>query len=266
VKTQNRYQQLIERIFLTYYREGLEEIVFKRSDLESAAQALNIELPKNLGDVIYSFRYRALLPASVLALAPPGKSWIIRPAGRALYKFVTVLDRPLVPQALLVQIKLPDATPGIVARYSRSDEQALLAKVRYNRLIDIFTGVTCYSLQNHLRTTVADMGQVETDEIYVGVDRHGGQYVFPVQAKSGADRLSIVQIEQDFAVCAQKFPGLICRAVAAQFMTDDVIVLFAFEMDDAGVVLTDEKHYRLVSPNEISAEELHTYQLRGRGG
>lgn len=64
--------------------------------------------------------------------------------------------------------KVPDATPGIVAKYAFNDEQALLAKVRYNRLVDIFTGVTCYSLQNHLRTTVSEIGQVETDEIYVG--------------------------------------------------------------------------------------------------
>jgi len=42
--------------------------------------------------------------------------------------------------------KVPDSSPGIVAKYALSDEQALLAKVRYNRLVDIFSGVTCYSL------------------------------------------------------------------------------------------------------------------------
>ena len=52
-----------------------------------------------------------------------------------------------------------------------NDEQALLAKIRYNRLIDIFTGITCYSLQNHLRTTVPNIGQVEIDEIYIGIDK-----------------------------------------------------------------------------------------------
>ena len=48
-----------------------------------------------------------------------------------------------------MSIKIPDATPGIVQKYALADEQALLAKLRYNRLLDIFTGVTCYSLQNH---------------------------------------------------------------------------------------------------------------------
>src|SRR5581483_2740636 len=99
---------------------------------------------------------------------------------------------------------------GVVAKYALSDEQALLAKLRYNRLIDTFTGVTCYSLQNHLRTTVPSIGQVETDEIYIGVDRRGAHYVFPVQAKGRSDRLNIVQIEQDFALCRHKFPALIC--------------------------------------------------------
>ncbi|HAI86179.1 MAG TPA: endonuclease, partial [Firmicutes bacterium] len=74
---------------------------------------------------------------------------------------------------ILHAIKVPDATPGIVELYSLQDEQALLAKVRYNRLIDIFTGLTCYSLQNHLRTHVPELGQVETDELYVGIERGG---------------------------------------------------------------------------------------------
>jgi hypothetical protein len=241
LKPQNRYSQIIEQLFFNSYMPGDEEISFERGDIEAVAQQLGIKLPKNLGDIIYSFRYRAILPERVQSQAPEGKTWIIRPAGRALYKFVAVVDSPLTPQELLTQTKIPDATPGIVATYSLNDEQALLAKVRYNRLIDIFTGVTCYSLQNHLRTTVRALGQVETDEIYVGVDRHGAQYVFPVQAKGGMGKLSIVQIEQDFAVCAQKFPGLICHAVAAQFMRGDVIALFRFEMSDQGAALLYEK-------------------------
>ncbi len=70
-----------------------------------------------------------------------------------------------------------------------------------------------------------EMAQVETDEIYVGVDKKGAHYVFPIQAKAGKDRLSVVQIEQDIAVCADKFPLLICRPVGAQFMQDDLIAL-----------------------------------------
>jgi hypothetical protein len=96
----------------------------------------------------------------------------------------------------------------------------------------------------------------------VGIDRRGAQYVFPVQAKGGTDKLNIVQIEQDFAVCAQKFPDLICRAIAAQFMEDAVIVLFSFEISEDGVALTDEKHYRLVDPDEVSAEDLQAYRQR----
>lgn len=129
-------------------------------------------------------------------------------------------------------------------------------------MIDVFTGVTCYSLQNHLRTTVPDMGQVETDEIYVGVDRKGVHYVFPVQAKGGADKIGVVQIEQDFAVCAHKFPPLICRPIAAQFMNDDVISLFEFEESKDGASIAAEKHYKLVPPEEVTEEDLDTYRKR----
>jgi DNA modification methylase len=257
----NIYTAIIEKIFVSKYSSGKRELDFDREELAKIAAELKLD-PKNLGDLIYSFRYRAALPASIQGTAGEGETWIIRPAGRAKYRFVLVRERPLVPNANLAITKVPDATPGVVAKYALSDEQALLAKVRYNRLIDIFTGVACYSLQNHLRTTVPNIGQVETDEIYIGVDKRGAHYVFPIQAKGGNDKLHVVQIEQDVAVCAHKFSSLICRPIGAQFMADDVICLFEFEEGDDGLVISAEKHYKLVSPEEVTDADLEKYRSR----
>jgi hypothetical protein len=258
----NRYAQIIQEIFSRRYEEGTTEISFERSDIVRAAQKMRIKLPKNLGDVLYSFRYRTSLPNSITGKAPAGYEWIIRPAGRARYRLVLAVKMSIVPSRMLAETKIPDATPGVINKYSLSDEQALLAKVRYNRLIDIFTGLTCYSLQNHLRTTVPHIGQVETDEIYVGIDKRGVHFVLPVQAKAASERLGIVQIEQDFAVGATKFPNLICRPVAAQFMAEDLIALFEFEQTENGVRISAEKHYKLVRPEELTPEELETYKTR----
>ena len=258
----SRYVQIIEKIFALRYREGVTEVEFARDEIVEVAAELGITLPKNLGDVLYSFRYRAALPESIRLKAPEGNVWIIRPAGRGKYRFALVKDAPIVPSLLLAETKIPDATPGIVLMYSGSDEQALLAKLRYNRLIDTFTGVTAYSLQNHLRTTVPEMGQVETDEIYIGIDRRGAHYVFPVQAKGGTDKANIVQIEQDIALCRAKFPHLICIAIGAQFMAQDKIALFAFEETADGVAVSQERHYRLVSPDLLTNDELRAYRER----
>ncbi|MCI0490038.1 MAG: endonuclease [Blastocatellia bacterium] len=259
---ENRYVQTIEQIFFSRYKEGAHKVPFEREDMVDAAKKLHIKLPKNLGDVIYSFRYRAVLPASLQAKAPEGEAWIIRPMGRGRYCFVAVEELSIVPNEMMSETKVPDATPGIVLKYSFDDEQALLAKVRYNRLIDIFTGVTCYSLQNHLRTQVSGLGQIETDEIYIGVDKRGVQYVFPVQAKGGKERLKIVQIEQDFALCKEKFPLLICRPIGTQFLEDNLIVLFEFEEGEKGVTISSERHYRLVPPDEVTPDDLKNYRSR----
>jgi hypothetical protein len=258
----NRYAVIIERIFFSKYKKGLRVLPFEREEIEKQASELKVKLPKNLGDLIYSFRYRTALPERITALAGKDEIWIIRPSGRGKYSFALVKNAPIVPNALIAVTKVPDATPGIVAKYALSDEQALLAKVRYNRLVDIFSGVTCYSLQNHLRTSVPEMGQVETDEIYIGVDKKGAHYVFPVQAKGGKDRLSIVQIEQDFAICAAKFSLLVCRPIAAQFMDAGIIALFEFELGEDGIAVASEKHYKLVLPKEVTDADLQVY--RGR--
>lgn len=260
--TENRYKSVIEKVFFAKYRPGDTQVDFERDDLAKAASSLGKELPKNLGDIVYSTRYRSALPKRVAATQPPGKEWVIDGTGRAKYAFKLVPVNRIVPNAELAVIKIPDATPEIVTAYALSDEQALLAKVRYNRLIDIFVGVAAYSLQNHLRTTVRGIGQVEIDEIYVGVDRYGRQFVMPVQAKGGADRLSVVQARQDMACCMAKFPHLICRAISAQFMAEDTIALFELVLADGDIRILEEKHYRLVPRDQIEPTDLEGYSQR----
>lgn len=261
-KSSNRYSSLIEHIFFDAafgaYKPGLIEIDFKREDIERAASALGIDLPKNPGDVLYATRYRMPLPERILNTQPPGKEWIIEGAGRSIYRFTLVPINRIVPNRELVTVKIPDATPAIIGSYALNDEQALLAKVRYNRLVDIFLGVTAYSLQNHLRTTVKGIGQIEIDEVYVGVDKHGAQYVMPVQAKGGSDQLSVVQTKQDIACCAEKFPHLICRSISTQFMDDDRIAIFELTVQDSQVKIAQERHYKLVT-DKLSPEDLALY-------
>ncbi|WP_215801546.1 hypothetical protein [Rathayibacter toxicus] len=146
------------------------------------------------------------------------------------------------PNLVLTVTKIPDATPEIIAASALGDEQALLALIRYNRLIDIFLGVASYSLQNHLRTTAKGVGQVEVDEVYVAVDRHGRQFVLPVQAKGGTDEIGITQTEQDLAVCAEKWPQMLCRPISAQFAADGRIALFELALQDDQVRVRREAH------------------------
>ena len=202
---------------------------------------------------------------SIRETQPEGMEWVIEGAGKGRYLFKLVKGNRIVPNPNLMAIKIPDATPEIISAYSQSDEQALLAKVRYNRLIDIFLGIATYSLQNHLRTVVKGIGQVEIDEIYVGVDRNGGQYVIPVQAKGGKDQLSVVQTKQDLGFCEEKFPDLVCRSVSAQFVGDDLMALFELALDDEMVKIVEERHYRLVPASEISEKEVRRYSRQGPG-
>ena len=259
ISTQSRYAAIIEAIFLAKHEHGQREVAFERQDIVAFASKLHISLPKNLGDLIYSFRYRTALPEGILAQAPKGETWIIRPAGRSKYRFVLAPDLEIAPNPNLAVTKIPDATPGIIAKYAFSDEQALLARVRYNRLIDIFLGITCYSLQNHFRTTVKDIGQMETDEVYVGVDKRGSHYIIPVQAKSGNDKLSRVQIEQDIALCTDKLPSLICRPVGTQLTRNDHIAIFEFVRYGEEIKIASEKHYQLVPPEAVTEEDLAKY-------
>lgn len=256
----NRYQSLIENIFFDHYGDGVEEFEFDRDDIIQKARDLEMKLPRNLGDVIYSVRYRTPLPESVLNTQPEGREWIIEGAGRARYRFRLVRETRIIPREDLVKISIPDATPEVIRAYALDDEQALLAIVRYNRLIDTFLGITTYSLQNHLRTTVSGIGQIEIDELYIGLDKHGCHYVIPVQAKGGNDQIGVVQTGQDIAFVEERFPGLRCRAISAQFMADGVVALFELALQDDYVRVVEERHYRLVPASDLKDSAIRNYR------
>lgn len=259
----NAYDVIIEAIFRRHYREGESSFVFDRSEISELARARGVDVPKNLGDVIYSYRSRRPLPEGIRQAAHSGMQWVIRPAGPARYEFALSRLNHVVPTVGKRVVKILNATPEIVTQYALSDEQALLAVLRYNRLVDVFTQTTCYLLQSHLRTAIAGLGQVETDEIYVGLDRHGAHYVIPVQAKGKKDQIGAVQVEQDFRVCQEKFSELMPRPIAAKFLDEKVVALFEFGLNSRGeLVIEDERHYKLVSRNELTAEELREYARR----
>ncbi len=125
----NRYEALISRIFHDHFEPGCMEFEFERSELNANAKKLKIKLPDNLGDVIYSFRYRASLPHDIVVTAERGKEWIIEPAGRSRYRFKLARINRILPNPSLLAIKIPAATPEIITASALTDEHTLLARI-----------------------------------------------------------------------------------------------------------------------------------------
>ena len=256
-----KYEQIIEWVFNQNYKTDRMNVPFNREELAQASEVLGFDRIKNLGDIPYSFRFRRELPDSIQNTTPEGAEWIIVGAGVGEYQFRLAAPGKIQPNPHIKPVKVPDATPEIVRHYAPgTDEQALLTRARYNRLVDIFTGITCYSIQNHLRTTVSDIGQVEVDEIYVGVNKRGTHFVLPCQAKSPGDRFGIVQVIQDIALCQERYPNAICKPIALQFTNENGVAILELAVTEEDELLklniVEEKHYVLVPRAQISDAEL----------
>jgi hypothetical protein len=154
-----------------------------------------------------------------------------------------------------------------VRRFKLNDEQAVLARIRYNRLIDIFCRCVAYSLQNHLRTNIQGVGQIEIDELYVGANRQGEHFIIPVQVKREKDRLGVSQLLQDLEYCEKAHFGMQPRAIGAQMMkykedgeSYDRIVLFEFKCEDTGddvrISKAAERHFVLLPHTKITDADL----------
>ena len=257
----SKYEQVIDWVFQRNFIPDSVRVRFTREELVDAHDSLGLPRTRNIGDIPYSFRFRRELPASILSTAPQGCEWIIVGTGIAEYQFRLSMPGKIVPTLHYYPIKIPDATPEIVRHYAPdTDEQALLTQVRYNRLVDVFTGLTCYSIQNHLRTTVTNIGQVEVDEVYAGLNKRGTHFVLPCQAKSKGDRFGIVQVLQDVELCRDRYPNAICLPIALQFVAENNVAILELAVREEDEILklniVEEKQYILVPRTHISEEDL----------
>jgi len=240
---------VIEHVFKAVYQPGVAELPFTLKEIEKGIAAITAVNPDyvegNKYDVRYAFASgRQEMPASIDRLGP----WMIGSRGKGKYAFVKLATpvRVQIP-ADLATILLPDATPQIVLEYAGSDEQGTLAKLRYNRLLDIYLQLACYHLQNHWKTFVKGKGQHEIDDLYVGLNTTGKQYIIPVEAKCCGDHLNKTQVVQMIDFAQTKYPKLIIRPVGVQEMPDGSLVFVEF---------TPGKH-----PDEIKIKEPRRYKL-----
>ncbi len=239
------YDRVVEELFFTYWEKGAIEVVFTKDNLIDAIERVGLRI-KNTADIIYTYRSRRKLPAKLLKLG----DWIIASRGSGKYAFVPTLQGRLIeiPSALKIH-PVPWAVPEIVAANLARDEQGLLTIARYNRLLDVFTGLACFHLQSHVRTHIKGHGQVEIDDLYVGVDKEGIGYVLPVEGKEEGESLGRDKAVALTKFARFKFPNLRCRPIAIARQADEVFACIEFEPTEsvASVAVLEIRRYRLVS-------------------
>jgi hypothetical protein len=221
----NAYDQVLVAVFGKYWRKGLKEVLFTKDDLIDEAARLGVRV-KNIADILYTYRSRRPLPAELKRRG----NWVISAKGAGKYAFqaVTGLSRIEIPAHLKIY-PIPYAVPEIVAANLADDEQGLLTIVRYNRLLDVFSGLACFHLQSHVRTQVKGHGQIEVDDLYVGVDKDGQGFVLPVEAKDAGESLGVDKAVSLTLFAQTKYPGLICRPIAVVRESEHQITCIEFE-------------------------------------
>ncbi len=247
-----RYQRAIERAFFDHYQVGLDHFEFTKTEMDEILREVG-EPAKNLPDIIYTYRSRRPLPDRILAKG----YWAIEAVRRGEYAFIKLNSPPQFSPNLMQygSIDIYNAIPELVEQYLRNDEQSLLTQILYNRLIDIFTGLTCFLIQNHYRSTIdsrAGRTEVEVDALYVGVDSQGQLHAIPIEAKSAGEneQFGKIQVSNMVKLARQNFPDIGRRVVAVKALSDGTIGIIEFTDDEnpdtVGIKPAGVSRYRLI--------------------
>ena len=247
-----------ERIWRIVFDEAKErgqnadgEYTFTTRDQRRAQSAVNNS--GNTYDLKYNLKGRGMLPAELQGEAPEGKAWHVHAISKGKYAFrlLSIGEDRIEPSSKASPIEIPNALPLLVEMHARRDEQALLARIRYNNLVGMFLGLSVYSLQSHWKTAIKGSGiPTEIDELYVGLDAIGRQFAICVEAKSRGPRevISAAQILGNHTAAAQQFRTIPIISVAAKEMDDYTVAMLLLAVDTAAgtVALEVERHYRIV--------------------
>jgi len=243
----SQYDEVILAVFNQHYHAGAIRLVFQKDELAEICRQRSITV-RNIPDIIYSYRSRRSLPTEILQRG----HWAIESAGRSAYAFRLLSQPPHFAIAIdeYEPIDIYNALPEVVEGLLRNDEQSLLTRILYNRLVDIFTGLTCFHIQNHYRSFVNEVGEVELDALYVGVDKDGQLFIIPLEAKSAGhgELLGRIQVAQMAGLARQDFAEMKRRLLAVKQLPDGTIAFVEFsdklEPDDFKVISVSR--FRLV--------------------
>ena len=244
----NAYDKVLIAVFKKHWRTGLTEVFFSKDDLINEASRIGVRI-KNLADILYTYRSRRALPDEIKSKG----NWVIAARGSGKYAFVVVAGSSVVEISRHLKIyPIPYAVPEIVGSNLAQDEQGLLTIVRYNRLLDVFTGLACFHLQSHFRTQVPNHGQVEIDDLYVGIDKDGQGFVLPVEAKGEGESLGVDKAVALTLFARTKYRHLICRPIAVIRESANLITCVEFEPVEelSKVVVLDIRRYQLIQESE----------------
>jgi len=252
---QKLYDQVIIEMFRQVYKPNMDSLPFAKDELVQVCQELDIVI-NNIPDVPYHYRTgRSDLPNEIMSTG----NWVIEGAGKGKYAFIRLKRAPYVhvPDDLYIT-EIPEATPDIVLKYGGVDEQAILTRIRYNRLVDTFLSLTAYHLQGHVRSSVQGIGQVEVDDLYMGVDTAGEWYVIPVEAKSVGpkERLGVIQIRQMILFARQRYSDLTLRPIGIKPLDDGSYIFLEFD-DEAELEAISVKRYARYKLVRDDARNLH---------
>ena len=236
----SRSNQVIERIFEEIYVSGETNLPIERSVFAEIASNLDLATYSDLDELFDPYRTGRELPEEISSTAPEGYEWVIECGETGLFAFSLIRSLRLFPNDIEL-VSIPDVTPLPVAQYASSDLQAMLARIRYNRLVDLLSGVISFY---HL-SDPREIGQSETDDLYVGFDRQGNHCILPVVAIGLSEKVSRSLIENAFATCRVHFPALVAKPIGAIRTDVNTIALFEFGYVKSELVIKNKRHYDL---------------------
>lgn len=222
VKLKKSNKEAKAKFFIDYlmknsFVDSLTPISFERTDILDVCKNEFGEAPKNLGDIVYSLRYRLDYLSNYDYLLEKDYTWTLLSTGIGQYELAPLKKLRLPNLESENVLYVDDQTPAHIHKLRPLNDQSLLMKVIQNGILNEFLQDDLMFLQAHHKVNLNNWGQAEIDGILAS---NNSSHLYLIEVKGYTEVIGWPQMIQLKMYAQQNHPDVLFTPVFIQSHRD----------------------------------------------
>lgn len=236
----NKAKSFIKHLIEKNFTASQDSIPFSRDDVSLYCLKKFKKIPKNVGDIIYSLRYRMDYLSTFDHLLDPDYTWTLLSLSTGQYELKPMPKLKLPDLTSVPVISKIDKTPEHIHNLRPLNDQSLLMKIYQNKVLSEFLEDDLILLQAHHKVNLKDWGQAEIDGI---VASETSPRLYLVEVKGYTEVIGWPQIIQLKMYAEQNHPGLPFTPIFVQSHRDWSFSIVQFDFNSEFPQVTKSERY-----------------------
>ena len=162
----------------------------------------------------------------------------------------------------MAPVGILDNTPTVVGQLARDERELLLARLRFNRLLDNFLGISTFPVHLLFDSPFYDSIGPEVEELHFGIAPFGDKCMVIVLSERWNGSPAISKLRASSEVPFKYSHNMRVHFILAHQTGGNCLALIELDLSSQRSKVKAEKHYEFIKPDELNAHDYVKDSLR----